>query len=609
MPDPFLKTLASTLAIAVLALLALPAFAGANTYFVNTLDDLDEATPFACIEVSIPCSLRDAIQAANANAEVADKIDFEVISAGTIELQSQLPAIIDPLAIEGDTAGAWAGEPVIEIDGTQAAAEYGLRVDEGASEIRGLAITGVLGSGILFAAGTGNVACNNYLGLDPGGAAVPNGTGITVGTEATNTRIGGVVCGNVISGNEGDGIVDEGFNTAIGDNLIGTNVSGQTAIGNGGAGIHVTTEAESTAVTGIGEGSGGNTVAFNGGAGVQVDDADSIVVIYANSIFDNDALGIDILGGEEIAPPVIESVQYEPETKIGGTLVGAPETTYYVDFYANEACDPSGSGEGQTYIQDWTVTTDSSGVALFTAEEEGDEEGEEGLLPIPPDQKVITATATTQVSEAGESTSEFSQCAPQIAPPSPQKADNPAALKLAGPTPENGESVVVTPKEGKVFVQRPGEKKPTLLKDGQEIPVGSIVDATRGKVTLTSINKAGETQTAVFFGGKFLVLQQEGSGLVVLKLRGGNFNACKSARGSGASASGKSGRKLWGSGKGKFRTEGNNGSATVRGTIWLTEDRCSGTFFKVKQGVVTVRDFAAGKTFPLGKGKSYLAEP
>jgi hypothetical protein len=135
-----------------------------------------------------------------------------------------------------------------------------------------------------------------------------------------------------------------------------------------------------------------------------------------------------------------------------------------------------------------------------------------------------------------------------------------------------------------------------------------VIDASKGKVTLTSVNKAGEAQSAVFFGGKFLVAQRDGSGLVTLQLRG-NLN-CGKARPSTASASaGSKGRRLWGSGKGKFRTEGNYGSATVRGTVWLTEDRCVGTYFKVRKGVVTVRDFGANETFPLGKGKSYLATP
>ena len=36
-------------------------------------------------------------------------------------------------------------------------------------------------------------------------------------------------------------------------------------------------------------------------------------------------------------------------------------------------------------------------------------------------------------------------------------------------------------------------------------------------------------------------------------------------------------RKLWGDGKGSFRTRGNFSSATVRGTKWVVTDRCGGT--------------------------------
>ena len=36
-------------------------------------------------------------------------------------------------------------------------------------------------------------------------------------------------------------------------------------------------------------------------------------------------------------------------------------------------------------------------------------------------------------------------------------------------------------------------------------------------------------------------------------------------------------RKLWGDGKGNFRTTGKYSAATVRGTKWLVQDSCTGT--------------------------------
>lgn len=69
-----------------------------------------------------------------------------------------------------------------------------------------------------------------------------------------------------------------------------------------------------------------------------------------------------------------------------------------------------------------------------------------------------------------------------------------------------------------------------------------------------------------------------------------------------------SGRRLWGSGKGSFRTKGERGSASVRGTEWLVADRCDdNTFFKVKTGVVSVRDFVEKRTLTLRAGGTYVA--
>ena len=65
--------------------------------------------------------------------------------------------------------------------------------------------------------------------------------------------------------------------------------------------------------------------------------------------------------------------------------------------------------------------------------------------------------------------------------------------------------------------------------------------------------------------------------------------------------------KLWGNGKGKFRTDGKYSAATVRGTIWLVEDRCEGTFTKVTRGTVRVRDLKRKKTITVKAGHSYLA--
>ena len=54
-------------------------------------------------------------------------------------------------------------------------------------------------------------------------------------------------------------------------------------------------------------------------------------------------------------------------------------------------------------------------------------------------------------------------------------------------------------------------------------------------------------------------------------------------------------RRLWGDGSGKFRTKGKHSAATVVGTKWLVEDRCTTTLTRVVRGRVSVRDFEARK--------------
>ena len=58
---------------------------------------------------------------------------------------------------------------------------------------------------------------------------------------------------------------------------------------------------------------------------------------------------------------------------------------------------------------------------------------------------------------------------------------------------------------------------------------------------------------------------------------------------------------------GRFRTYGRHSHATVRGTRWLTEDRCGGTLTRVASGAVAVRDRIRRRTVLVRAGRSYLA--
>ena len=619
-PILLIRSRLAFLLLALVAVLATPAVANAADYEVNM--DFDVAPEFGgCNSGPLEeCSLFEAIGLANEDGEPST-ITFDP-ALELITLNNSIPAIAEPVTIDGTDEN---GAPGVELNGLgEGRFTRAFEIEAAGTTIEGMAINTFEETIVVKAEGA--AICNSYLGTDLSGeVAEPDEVGIWVTPAAEGTQIGGSACaggGNVIGGNELFGILDEGAGTTIAGNSIGVGV-GNTPLPNGtvpnpslpAGGVYA--QGTDTTIGGV-AGGDGNVIAHNqwsslfaGGGGV-ISESFS-VTIRGNSIYDNEGPGIffRLIGGPP--SPGLESASSNEggSTVVSGTVANEGTETFAVDIYANEDCDKyetgfeefAEAGEGETYLGTATATTTPTGGGGFTAS-----------LPVQPQGTVLTATATR---ESDGATSEFSEClvAPAVTPKPPQQGNTPATLVVdPGPPPptiDNGESVLVAPRAGTVFVTLPNGKR-RKLKEGQTIPVGSIVDATRGKVVLTSVNRKGETQTAVFFGGVFLVQQQEGSGLVVLKLRGA-LNCGKAAR-SGRVAGrlergGKKSRKLWGSGKGNFRTEGNNGSATVRGTIWLTEDRCSGTFFKVNQGVVTIRDFGANETFQLGKGKSYLATP
>ncbi len=138
-------------------------------------------------------------------------------------------------------------------------------------------------------------------------------------------------------------------------------------------------------------------------------------MISANSIFANGGLGID-LGDDGVTPnnpagsptgpnllqpyPVLTSAGLSPTgTVISGTLDARPSTSYTVEFFSNHSADPSGFGQGKTYMGSADVTTDASGHASFSF-----------TAPPVPLGQFISATAT----DPQGNTSEFARDVPVI---------------------------------------------------------------------------------------------------------------------------------------------------------------------------------------------------
>jgi hypothetical protein len=185
---------------------------------------------------------------------------------------------------------------------------------------------------------------------------------------------------------------------------------------------------------------------------------------------------------------------------------------------------------------------------------------------------------------------------------------------------------------GEVFLKLPAgaarasQTKPpkgfVRLEGAETIPFGSTLDTARGRVALRSAaDTRRRLQRAQFSRGRFVVRQvrrprgkarRRSTKLVtVLKLTGSSFRRTCGTRVATVSQrrrrSRKRVRRLFGDGRGRFRTSGRNAAATVRGTRWGVQDRCDGTLITVRRGRVSVRDFAKRKTVVVRAGRTYLA--
>jgi CSLREA domain-containing protein len=270
----------------------------------------------------------------------------------------------------------------------------------------------------------GNVIGTDLVGM----TAVPNGiagvlltgTGSLVGNGDPSAR-------NVISGNGYAGIWfgANSIGNSVETNLIGVAADGTTPLANGNGIISNDSNNQGNRVGA--NGSGGNTIAHNAGLGIGVRPSTTTMVIAGNRIFSNGGLGID-LGMDGSTPndvddadngpnhlqnsPVIRAESSATATTIRGSVDGAPGTTdFVIDFFDNGTCDPSGFGEGETFLGEIQVAATAAGDASFTFDPATVVPGT--VLPVG---HFVTATAAKHVPSISNETSEFSACA-EVTPP------------------------------------------------------------------------------------------------------------------------------------------------------------------------------------------------
>jgi parallel beta-helix repeat protein len=299
-------------------------------------------------------SLRRAINDANANPG-RDAIFFKIPGPGvhTISPLTNLPEVTEDVGIAGDSQTGYSGTPLIQLDGTQDTSPFSFALRMNVGTVFGIDVVNFRDG--IWVDGPVSVLASVF-GADPGGTvAMPNqrsGVRVFSGSPSIGDGDGH---GNLISGNDGNGIlVQGGHDVSIQGNLIGTTASGAQALGNVGTGILFNCGPRDTVVGG--PGAARNVVSGNGDDGIALQKSDcgtpDGTVIKNNligtdsggtfavpnagaGVFDNLAtstrIGVWPHGGNVIAGnqgPGVEVAAHSssPNTTIDSNLIGVNES-------------------------------------------------------------------------------------------------------------------------------------------------------------------------------------------------------------------------------------------------------------------------------------------
>ena len=274
---------------------------------------------------------------------------------------------------------------------------------------------------------TGSQVQGNYIGTDVTGlSGLGNGIGIRLGqagADADGNLIGGagVGEGNVISANITGIFIDHANNNTIQGNSVGVTdrTSGLQPLGNSGDGIRIERAVSQQTIGGVQETAQTTLVTTSGRESESKDPTADTISILGNSIYANGDLGIDLVGGNEDVfgvtandgngdddsganelqnfPEIAAATSGTHYTSVNGTLRSVEGSSFRIEFFSNASPDPSGFGEGQSFLGFADVVTDLSGRVTFSAH-----------LPVVSVGDCICATAT----DPNGNTSEFSTCIP-----------------------------------------------------------------------------------------------------------------------------------------------------------------------------------------------------
>ncbi len=241
---------------------------------------------------------------------------------------------------------------------------------------------GVEISGDLEQGTPANVIQGNFIGTDANGVN-PLGNqqnGVYLNQQAGRVSIGGADgnAGNIIAFNTGAGVLIDPGPSGGGQTSVNNSVTANAIFSNGGAGIRMLSGNQSTFSR--------NSIYSNNQLGIDIGAAGP----NANSSCQSNTSGPNKLQNAPVmtsasGPAFITATATDPSGNtsefsncvsaaqsagvitLSGMLNSLSNTQYRIEFFTNTACDPSGFGQGKTFIGATSVTTGGSCTAPINA--------------------------------------------------------------------------------------------------------------------------------------------------------------------------------------------------------------------------------------------------
>jgi CSLREA domain-containing protein len=388
--------LLAAVATALLCALALPALAAAESFEVNSTADAPDLLPgdATCLTAGGKCTLRAAIEQANGSEGEFDVVGFDEVVfdgkvAGTITLGASLPAIDDPIAIEGECVVDEVLRPCVGVDGPGPSAPALTVEDTEEVEIDGLAISGAE-TGIEVLGSPRFKALSDWLGVKLDGSPGGNETGILVGPGSNRSRIGSEGVTNVFANNSGDGLdVLGASNVRVLGGYFGVEPDGVTPAANGGdievasdsgSGLEATGTAIGTQLAPKAAASpacdgGCNVISGSGSSGIDLEGDGGEETPAAATVIAGNYVGLDASGTAAV-PSVGDGIHVGQAAR---TVIGGPRASEANRFAGGETAVLAGPGAANLVVHGNSIGVDGNGAGSVAAPDDGIVVNSEGL--------------------------------------------------------------------------------------------------------------------------------------------------------------------------------------------------------------------------------------